>query len=286
VTSVAAMAACRVAATHGYLTQDPVVLQETNNTVVWLRPHPIIAKVGTWRHSAEALVREHAVALALATRGAPIAPPVADVEPAHDRETGYTVTLWKRLDHDPDLAVAPTDIGASLRQLHEDLAHYEGGLPSFHAGLSLARAALADDRLMAALPTPDRSMLRSAFDRLRGEVEAHGYVEQPLHGEPHSNNVLATPTGLRWVDLEVVCVGPLEWDLAFLPDEALSVFPVVDPKLLGLLRTLNSARVATWCWVRSEFDDLRQHGEYHLEQVRYAWEGMEQDVRRRTRKPT
>ncbi len=82
--------------------------------------------------------------------------------------------------------------------------------------------------------------------------------------------MLATPVGLRWIDLEGVCVGPLEWDLAFLPEEAVSVFPAADPELLGLLRTLNSAWVATWCWLRSEFDEMRRHGEYHLEQVRRA----------------
>jgi hypothetical protein len=45
--SVSASAACRVAADFGFVADDPVILQETNNTVVWLRPHPIIGKVGT-----------------------------------------------------------------------------------------------------------------------------------------------------------------------------------------------------------------------------------------------
>ncbi len=270
VTSIATSAATRVASKHGYMTEHPIVLQETNNTVVWLRPHAIIAKVGTWRHSVETFTREHAVAVALAASGAPIAPPLSGVDPAHDQETGLIVTLWTKLDHDLEREVAPTDVGMSLRRLQHDLAGYEGELPSFQAKLSLARAALADDRLMSALPIGDRSMLRVAFDRLRAEVDTYGYIEQPLHGEPHRGNLLATPTGLRWIDLEGVCVGPLEWDLAFLPEEALSVFPVVNSELLGVLRTLNSARVATWCWLRSEFDEMRRHGEYHLEQVRRA----------------
>jgi phosphotransferase family enzyme len=269
-TSIATSAAIRVAASYGYKTEDPVLLQETNNTVVWLRPHAIIAKVGKWRHSDEALVREHAIAVALAAIGAPIAPPLSGVDPAHDQETGLIVTLWTKLDHDLEREVAPTDVGMSLRRLQHDLARYEGELRSFQAKLSLARAALADDRLMSALPIGDRSMLRAAFDRLRAEVDTYGYIEQPLHGEPHRGNLLATSTGLRWIDLEGVCVGPPEWDLAFLPEEALSPFPVVDFELLGLLRTLNSARVATWCWQRSEFDEMRRHGEYHLEQVRRA----------------
>jgi hypothetical protein len=270
VTPVAVSAASRVAANHGYVADDPIVLQQTNNTIVWLRPHAIIAKVGTWSHSAETLTREHAIAGALTASGSLIAPPLAGVEPTLDPETGFLVTLWTRLDHDPAREMAPTDMGMSLRRLHQDLAGFEGALPSFQVGLSRARSALADDQLMAPLPAGDRSMLRNAFDGLRRKVDAHGYSEQPLHGEPHRGNVLATPTGPRWIDLEGVCVGPLEWDLAFLPEEALPVFPAVDPQLLGLLSTLNSARVAAWCWLRSEFDEMRQHGVYHLEKVRRA----------------
>lgn len=263
-----ASAACRVGATHGYVTEDPVVLQETNNTVVWLRPHAVIAKVGKWRHSADALIREHAVASALAADNAPIAAPVPGAQPTPDEETGFIVTLWQRLLHDPERVVTPSDVGESLRELHQSLAGYTGGLPSFDVSLGLARAALADDRLMAALPTDDRAMLRAAFDRLRQEVAKHGYGEQPLHGEAHRGNLLATPIGLRWIDLEGACIGPLEWDLAFLPEEAVAAFRVVDSKLLGLLRALNSARVATWSWVRAEFPEMRRHGEYHLGQVR------------------
>ena len=269
-TSIAASAASRVGAGYGYPAEDPLVLQESNNTVVWLRPHPVIAKVGKWRHSAETLVREHAVAVVLAAGGAPIAAPLAGVEPTHDDETGFLVTLWNRLAHAPASKVGSADLGDSLRRLHDHLARYEGELPSFQVGLNRARVALADDQLMAALPTRDLQMLRAAFDRVSEEVEALDYSEQPLHGEPHGDNLLATSAGLRWIDLEAVCVGPLEWDLAFLPEDSISVFPEADLELLGLLSTLNSACVATWCWLRSELDQMRRHGEYHLEQVRRA----------------
>jgi hypothetical protein len=63
--SAAAQAAVRVAAHSGYASTDPFVLQESNNTVVWLRPHAVIAKVGKWPHSADALALEHAVATAI-----------------------------------------------------------------------------------------------------------------------------------------------------------------------------------------------------------------------------
>lgn len=252
------------------MVDDPVLVQETNNLVVWLRPHAIIAKIGTWSHSEEALRREHAVATFLTTSGAPIAPPVRDTEPIRDEHTGFLVTLWQRLEHDATRESSPVDVAGAIRRLHEGLSRYPGELPSFRDGVRRARATLDDDRLMTALGNEDRSLLRSAFDHISAKLEAFDYVERPLHGEPHLGNVLVTTSGVRWIDLEAVCVGPLEWDVAFLSDDAAQLFPEVDAVLLALLRTLNSARVATWCWARARVGDMRKHGEYHLEQVRLA----------------
>ena len=93
-------AAVRVGSHHGFATDMPLLVQETNNTVVWLRPHAVIAKVGTRSHSTEALTLEHRVSTELAAEGAPIAPPVENVGPVVDEETTLLVTLWRRLDHD------------------------------------------------------------------------------------------------------------------------------------------------------------------------------------------
>jgi hypothetical protein len=271
--SIAVSAASRVAAGYGLPTTDPVVLEATNDTVVWLRPHEVVAKVGTSLDGAANLVREHVIGVALAAISAPIAPPLEGAEPTRDPGTGLIVTLWTRLGHDPDLEVAPTEIARSLHRLHEDLARLEGPQPSFNVTVRRARTILDDDRLRAALSAEDRSILGAAIDRCSAAIDAHGDVEHPLHGEPHRGNLLATPAGLRWVDLGGVCVGPLEWDLAFLPDGAGSAFPEADPEMLGLLRTLTSACVATWCWLRPEIDDMRRHGELHLERVRRAERG-------------
>jgi hypothetical protein len=210
------------------------------------------------------------VATILAAADAPIAPPVPDAEPIRDEHSGFLVTLWQRLEHDAAREPSPVDVAGALRRLHEDLSRYPGELPSFRQGVSRARATLDDDRLMTALPDEDRSLLRRAYDHASAELEALDNVEGPLHGEPHLDNLLVTTKGVRWIDLEAVCVGPLEWDVAFLSEDAARLFPEVDTVLLGLLRTLNSALVATWCWDRADVGDMRKHGEYHLEQVRLA----------------
>jgi hypothetical protein len=259
-----------VAASLGYRVTDPVILQETNNTVVWLRPNEIIAKVGTWSHSGDLLAREHAVAQAVAEdAAAPIAPPLAGTEPMRDESTGMVVTLWRRLQTvDRDRASA-LDIAAALRRLHDALTRYDGAtLPSFRKHLSLARSKLDDDRTMAALAPADRSLLRETHDELVPTLDRHPFSQRPLHGEPHDRNWLMTSRGVTWIDLENACVGPLEWDLAFVPPDVAALFPEADAELLDLLRILNSARVATWCWIGADVSEMRRHGEHHLEVIR------------------
>jgi hypothetical protein len=135
-------------------------------------------------------------------------------------------------------------------------------------GRETARAALDDDNRVAALDPADRAFLRSAFADLIVQLDTRSFVHRPLHGEPHDGNSVVTPEGIRWIDFEAACVGPVEWDLTFLPNVGVAAFPNVDRDLLGLLRTLNSARVATWCWVQAE---MRRHAELHLERVRDQW---------------
>jgi len=91
-------AASRVAADLGFVSRDPVVLQRTNNVVVWLRPHEVIAKVGKSAEREAGLIREHDVAAALAARDAPVGPPVPGIEPTRDVDTGLLVTLWSGLN--------------------------------------------------------------------------------------------------------------------------------------------------------------------------------------------
>lgn len=261
----ACRAALDVARGLGLAVNDAELVQETNNTVVWLRPHGVIAKVGTHGNSAEGLIREHAIGVALAALGAPVAPPLPDVKPVRHGPTGFTVTLWSRLDHQcDDIHIPGSMVGESLRVLHQALSICGVELPGFRVALDAARNALSDDARVAALASAERVALRAAFDDLMGELDHRDFCEQALHGEPHEGNRLSTPAGLRWIDLESVCRGPLEWDLALLPAGAREVFSVVDPDLLRLLQVLNSARVATWCWVQARFPEMRRHGEHHL----------------------
>ncbi len=128
-------AGAEVAQQVGIAVDDPVLVQETNNTVVWLRPQPIMAKVATRADSAEGLVREHQLARALAALGARVARPLPGTAPIRHRTTGFLVTLWCRLEHDGTVEVPEATLSLSLRLLHGTLALAQLELPSFRDGL-------------------------------------------------------------------------------------------------------------------------------------------------------
>ena len=130
-----------------------------------------------------------------------------------------------------------------------------------------ASQALEDDSLMMELHHADSELLQSTYKRSFVALESAQFEECRLHGEPHNGNRIMTRDGIRWIDLESCCIGPLEWDLAFQPDEVVHLFPDTDLSLLALLRRLNSARVATWC-LGSRYPEMHEHGEIHLSLLR------------------
>lgn len=258
-----------IAEEYGLTGVQPRVLQDTNNTVVWLTPHPVVAKVATGKQTQPSVVREYDVCRHLAACNAPIRRPWSDAPTRIHERTGYVVSLWEYLE-DSDDEITASATAETLKEVHRALATYPSPLPSFRDALAAAAEALGDDQRMRALTKADLAMLRAGFASLLDQLEVHTFINQPLHGEPHLGNVLSTGTGQRWIDFEAVSLGPLEWDLAFLADDAVALFPDVEPRHLALLRPLNSARVATWCWARAELPGMRSHAEHHLEVVRRA----------------
>src|SRR4029453_9332529 len=119
----------------GLAVDDPVVLKDSLNLLVWLRPSPVVVRVqartGLVR-GPEALADSLTLARMLVDAGLPVSPPVDDVDPGpHVGATGRAMTLWRHLDVRDD-AVDPAFVGSTLRQLHDAAAAYEG--PMRHAG--------------------------------------------------------------------------------------------------------------------------------------------------------
>ena len=180
-------AAVEVGAACGIHGSEPALLQETNNTVVWLRPSPVVAKVATRPDSKLDARLEHAVASELAALGADVAVPLPGLEPVEHLPTGFVVTLWVRLER-VDAQAADRSLSSSLAALHVSLARTRTKLPSFRVELTRARRALDDDRFMAALGPPDRTFLRGVYDAGLAELDGVDLDRQRLHGEPHGGN--------------------------------------------------------------------------------------------------
>ena len=185
------------------------MLRETSSTVVDLAPAPVVARV--WpagRRDLDVVRRELAVTSSLAEAGAPVAAPWTRAGP-HER-AGLVVTLWRRVDHDPDRPLDGAAAGRALREVHDHLADHDvAGLPHF-ARLDEVRTVAATLDVTAA----DAADLAEAVDLAEVAVSGLDVRLQPVHGDAWLGNVLRAPGGPVWSDFERLCLGPRELDLA------------------------------------------------------------------------
>lgn len=125
-------------------------------------------------------------------------------------------------------------------------------LPHFTERVERALRLVADRDRTPALADADRRLLGDTLRTLGRAIAERGAAEQPLHGEPHPGNVLATDGGLLFIDLETCCRGPVEFDLAHAPDDVGAHYPAADAELLRMCRLLVLAMITTWRWDRDD----------------------------------
>jgi hypothetical protein len=84
--------------------------------------------------------------------------------------------------------------------------------------------------------------------------------------------LLTTKYGLLFTDLETCCGGPVEFDVAHLPEEVSTRYPGADQDLLRECRILTLTMVATWRWDRDDqLPNGRRMGTDLLSQIRQHW---------------
>lgn len=219
----AALAAAR---SQGLPTAGPRVLRDLTNVLVHLAPAPVVARVPI----ALAALRPRAwvaeqveLARFLVDRGAPVAPPAVDVDPGPHDAGGFAVTFWQLVDHDESRFDAEA-AGRALARLHDALRDYPHPLSTFDR-LDEVERLLSEQRPSELITPAQLDRLREVFRLLRAELLPPG---RPIHGDSHFGNVLWTPAGPLWSDIENVCEGPIEYDLACLvwrgaPETSLAV---------------------------------------------------------------
>lgn len=268
----------------GLVASEPTVLKDSNNTVVWMRPLPIVAKVdtstiaGRGRGRGRGLELEQAVLAHLSATDAPVARLAAGLPRQLHRAAGRHVLLLDHLDVDPEAPVPPPDARRAVAAVHEALRAYPGPVPPFTDQLDRVVAFLDDPAVTPGVSSGDRAFLRRLALEFRAAFVPDGSW-QPLHGDPWiGGNLLATagaadPAGPEGpapaggpavlVDFEAACAGPPEWDWTVLPDEALP--DGVDRRLVAELRRMRSLVVAVWCLAQpGRAPEVDEAAAYHL----------------------
>jgi hypothetical protein len=265
--------AAEVAREFGLVLSEPVPLRSTNNAVAWLRPLDVVAKVSVARDSR--LHTELQVAQQLHSLGAAVVPPASDLPCTVHARGGLQMTFWRYFAQPPFTALPHDQVARALMQLHAALSRLTSSLktklPSYMGELTYVRSLLTDEPALPAFTAADRVLLLNTFDlllaRLEELVPTHKLV--PIHGAPHSYNVLLVGGEPVFIDFETVCIGPVEWDLAHLDFQVEAAYPeLIQSELLWLCRGMVSVKVATLCAADIDRGDMREHAEWHLAHVK------------------
>jgi aminoglycoside phosphotransferase (APT) family kinase protein len=259
-------AATAVAASLDLPASNAVVLHNSNKLALRLTPCDVLARVTHVGEEGAQLEVDRAQRLAAA--GCPVGAVEPHVDPLVYTRGGFAVTLWTFYEPvTPQLSAV--DYAKALERLHAGMRAVELASPRFTDRIADAEEVAANPDLSPELADADRVLLGSRLGSLRRAIDHHGTKEQLLHGEPHPGNVLSTNSGALFIDFETICRGPVEFDLAYVPETVCEHYPRVNQELLNDCRQLVLAMVAAWRWrIGDEFPNRRQWGLEFLRSLR------------------
>ena len=252
----AVAAAISTASTLDLTADDAIVLHDSNKLAIRLLPCDVFARVA--QEGQEVAQFEVDLAQRLAETGSPVAALEPRVEPRVYVRDGFAITLWTYYDSVAHPEASPADYADALARVHAGMRTLDITAPHFTDRIEEAQQLVGTHDRTPALPDADRELLSHTLRSTRRAIEDRGAAEQLLHGEPHPGNVLSTKDGLRFIDLETCCRGPVEFDLAHVPEEVSTRYPDADRDLLRECRLLVLGMVAAWRWDR---DDRFPNGE-------------------------
>jgi len=236
-------AATSTALALGLTVGDAIVVHNSNKVALRLVPCDVFVRVA---HAGREVARfEIELARQLADADSPVAALEPRVEPRAYERDGFVITMWTYYESVTSADVPPADYARALERLHTGMKSLDIPSPHFTDRVAEAEQLVAncDDRLLA---DEDRELLTTTLQDRRRAIVDRGAVEQLLHGEPHPGNVLDTSSGLRFIDLETCCRGPLAFDLAHVPEPVSDRYPGADQQLVRECRGLVLAMVAAW----------------------------------------
>jgi hypothetical protein len=235
-----------VASALDLIADDATVLHDSNKLTVRLLPCDVLARVAPAAHQVARFEVE--LAQRLAETQSPVAALEPRAEPGVYERDGFVVTLWTYYEPVTPQEISPADYADALERLHAGMRKLDVRTPHFTDRVQEAQQLVESRNLTPQLADPDRELLVSTLRSRSQAIGGRGAAEQLLHGEPHPGNVLSTKTGPLFVDLETCCRGPVEFDLAHVPDNVSERYADADEELLSDCRVLVLAMVAAWRW--------------------------------------
>ncbi len=239
-------AAVSIASALGLPVDDVIVLHDSNKLTVRLLPCDIVARVAPIAHQVARF--EIGLAGRLAETQSPVAALDPRAEPRVYERDGFVVTLWTYYKPVAPREVSPADYANALERLHASMRRLDVRTPHFTDRVEEAQHLVETTHLTPDLADADRKLLTTTLRSRRQAIVDRGGAEQLLHGEPHPGNVLSTKSGLLFIDFETCCRGPVEFDLAHVPEDVSERYAAADEDLLIECRGLVLAMVAAWRW--------------------------------------
>lgn len=237
---------------------DAIVLQEANRVALRLIPCDVVAPVAPMDFHASA---EFEVELArrLAETESPVAALEPRVEPRVYVRDGFVMNLWTYYESVPPRDLPRADYAHALERLHAGMRQIDLATPHFTDRVAETQRLVGSRGHTPAPADADRELLSNTLRDVRRTIRDRGTAEQLPHDEPHPGNVLGTMKDLLFIDLETCCRGPVEFDIAHVPEEVSEHCPDADKELLGECRALTLAMVAAWRLYRDDHhpDGLR-----------------------------
>ena len=246
-------AALTIATSQGLAAEDALVLQNSNKLSLRITPCDVLARVAppTLDGARRGAQFEIDLAQHLAEAGGPVGRLDPRVAPRDYDQDGHAVTLWT-YSEPVSQQIAPAAYATALSQLHAGMRQVDLPTPHFTERVASAQQLVADRERTPDLPESKRQLLDDTLRTSSEAIEERGAPEQLLHGEPHPGNLLSTPHGPRFIDLETCCRGPVEFDLAHAPAEVADHYLDVDQELLRDCRILMLAIIVMWRWDKDD----------------------------------
>ena len=254
---------------HLGIPHNRLLVLSTSNHVTLQVSNTIVARVSiSNRRMLARTRREIDVSRFLAEQNAPVIRPTSQFNPGPYQLEKCLLSYWTFIERSHKANKSRRPCLESLKQCHRALRNFSAPLPHFHEEIERCLSSLRRGRAKRFLPKDDRLFLIGIHDHLWRTLQPLRFSEQALHGDAHSGNTIETSEGLLWGDFESSCRGPIEWDLASLPDSP-AIRRGADRDLLCLLRDLRSWCVAVWCWASFDAaEEKRDAARFHLGRLR------------------